>query len=242
MFDPMPTALHTASDGLLAFQQLMQTPPLVTLTVYPFGVLMERPTPQGRTAYLVDPQQIALQLATTLRFETGILTDKTLYVAQEGVQKIVVEYRPRQKTALFLEGLDHPVIIPLPPLLLFRRTTSDARPEYRLFAVKKRPSDGQAALFHAPLPNLYEDGRVCWGTVQQLDTAQLQQTSLTDDWKMLLGTRFGTHNAMNRSQRYPANICQQYLALEAAKARFYPVSDLVPARRTLEQVIEGLRR
>lgn len=239
---PMPTALHNASDGLTALSQLMRAEPTLTLKLYPFGVLMQRKTPQGCMEYLIDPAQLALQLASTVRLETGILSPNTIYISQEGVQKLVVEYRPRQKTALFLEGTDAPVIVPLPELLLFHRTTDKGLPDYRVFAVKARPTNLNAKLFHAPLPNLYEDGRVCWGSVQHLQAQQLTGTNLTEDWKVLLGTRFGSHNAGRRSKSHPNDIRKKYLAMEAAKTRVYPKSDLIPANRTLEDVLEGLRR
>jgi PRTRC genetic system protein B len=238
----MPTALHNASDGLTALSQLLRAEPTLTLKVYPFGVLMQRKTPQGCMEYLIDPAQLALQLAATVRLETGILASNTIYISQEGVQKLVVEYRPRQKTALFLEGSEAPVIVPLPELLLFRRTTDKGLPDYRVFAVKARPTNLTAKLFHAPLPNLYEDGRVCWGSVQHLQAQQLTGTHLTEDWKVLLGTRFGSHNVGRRSKSQPADIRKKYLAMEAAKTRVYPKSDLLPANRTLEDVLEGLRR
>ncbi|GIK64427.1 MAG: hypothetical protein BroJett018_22210 [Chloroflexota bacterium] len=238
----MPTVLQNASDGLTALSQLMRTEPLLTLKVYPFGVLMQRKTPQGCMEYLVDPAQLALQLAATVRLETGILSSNTLYVSQEGVQKVVVEYRKRQKTAVFLEGTDAPVIIPMPDILLFRRTHDKGIPDYRVFAVKERPTDLKAKLFHVPLPNIYEDGRVCWGSVQQLQVHQLTGTDLTEDWKILLGTRFGSHNAGRRSKSHPDDIRKKYLAMEQAKTRVYPKSDLLPANRTLEDLLEGFRK
>lgn len=239
---PMPIALQTASDGLTALSQLMRAEPTLTLKLYPFGVLMQRKTAQGCMEYLIDPAQLALQLAATVRLETGILSANTIYISQEGVQKVVVEYRQRQKTALFLEGTYAPVIVPMPDMLLCRRTTDKGLPEYRVFAVKHRPSDLKAKLFHVPLPNVYDDGRVCWGSVQQLQAQQLTGTNLSEDWKVLLGTRFGSHNAGRRSKSQPDDIRKKYLAMETAKTRVYPKSDLVPANRTLEDVLEGLRK
>ncbi len=220
----------------------MRAEPTLTLKLYPFGVLMQRKTPQGCMEYLIDPAQLALQLAATVRLETGILSSNTIYISQEGVQKLVVEYRPRQKTAIFLEGTEAPVIVPLPELLLFRRTTDKGLPDYRVFAVKQRPADLTAKLFYAPLPNIYDDGRVCWGSVQHLQAQQLIGTNLAEDWKVLLGTRFGSHNAGRRSKSHSDDIRKKYLAMEAAKTRVYSKADLISANRTLEDVLEGLRR
>lgn len=218
----------------------MQAEPTLTLKVYPFGVLMQRKTPIGCQEYLIDPAQLALQLAATVRLETGLLSPNTLYIAQEGVHKLVIEYRKRQKTALFLEGSDAPVIIPLPEMVLFRRTTEKGLPEYRIFAVRERPTDLKTKLYHVPLPNIYDDGRICWGNVQQLQAQQLTSSILVEDWKILLGTHFGSHSVTRKSKSHPGDIRQKYLEMENRKSRVYPKSDLIAANRTLEDVLEGL--
>jgi hypothetical protein len=112
----------------------------MVLKIYKFGVLMQRDTPTGQTQYLIDPEQLAMQLATNIRLETGLLSSNTIYVAQEGVNKIIVEHRPRKKTGIFLEGSDDAVVIPLPDMLMFRRSSEKGQAEYRVFAVKGRPT------------------------------------------------------------------------------------------------------
>lgn len=218
----------------------MQAEPTLTLKVYPFGVLMQRKTPQGCQEYLIDPAQLAIQLAATVRLDTGLLSPNTLYIAQEGVHKLVIEHRPRQKTALFLEGSDAALVIPLPDLVLFRRMAEKGLPEYRVFAVKGRPADLKARLFHAPLPNIYDDGRVCWGSVQQLQAQQFTGSMLDEDWKILLGTRFGSHSVNRKSRSHSSDIRQKYIDMEKRKVRIYPKTDLIATNRTLEDVLEGL--
>lgn len=218
----------------------MKTEPLMTLKIYPFGVLMQRKAPQGMSEFLVDPAQVALQLATNIRLETGLLSPNTIYIAQEGVQKIIVEHRPRKKTAIFLEGSDTPVIVPLPDLLLFRRSSEKGQPEYRVYAVKGRPADLEARLFHAPFPNVYDDGRVCWGSVQKLQAQNLSGTTLDEDWKIFLGTPFGNHAVSRKSKSHSDDIRKKYMDMEQKKSRVYPKSDLLPTRRTVQEVIEEL--
>ena len=217
----------------------MQSEPLITLKIYPFGVLMRRNTPQGISEYLIDPAQLAMQLASNIRLETGLLSPNTIYVAQEGVHKIVVEHRPRKKTAIFLEGSEAAVVIPLPDLLMLRRASDKGGPDYRIFAVKERPTDLKAALYHAPLPNLYDDGRVCWGSVRR---ENLSGATLEEDWRILLGTPFGSHNCARRSKEFPDDVRKKYLDMERRKSRVYSKRDLLPAKRILEDVLEELRR
>lgn len=240
--NPMPSVLAEASAGLTALSSLMNSDPLMTLKVYKFGVLMQRSTPQGVSEYLVDPAQLALQLAANIRLETGLLSPHTVYIAQEGMHKIIVEHRPRKKTGIFLEGSDEALVVPLPDLLMFRRSSEQGLPEYRVYAVKERPTSLEARLFHIPLPNVYEDGRICWGSVQQLQGQNLSGTSLAADWKVLLGTPFGNHAVSRKSKSHPDDIRKKYVEMEGKKSRVYPKSDLLPTRRTVQEVIQELTK
>lgn len=98
-----------------------------------------------------------------MRFDTGLLSDNTLLVQQEGVKKIVVEYRPPQKTGLYLDGSETALRVPLPGLLLIRVTAEDKNPQYGVYAVKKRPPTLNEPLFHAPLPNVFPAGTSAGG-------------------------------------------------------------------------------
>jgi len=189
------------------------------------------------TEYPVDPQQIALALAAKVTFDTGLLSADTLLVRQDGVKRLVVEFRRQQKAGIFIEGSDAPVRVPLPPLLLIRTTTENKNPQYQVYAVKEHPTTLDAALFHAPLPNVFNSGSICWGSVRRVEDAALQTNSLTSDWSTLLGSPFGDHAVSGKSKSHPHDIRQKLLELESRKARVYPKSDLIPVKRTLAQVL-----
>ncbi len=201
---------------------------------------MHRQTEQGETAYLVDADQVATTLAARVRFAPGLLSPRTVTVIQEGTRKILVEYRRRQKTALLLDGQE-PLVVPLPALLMVRVTTGDARPDYRVYAVKERPTTLTAPLFCAPLPNIHPDGRICWGSVPQVSPASLQGSVLDEDWSLLLGTLFTGHACQGKSQQFPDDIRLMYPALQTRKSRVYPKRDLVAANLTLNDVLERLQ-
>ncbi len=189
--------------------------------------------------YAVDPAQIALALSAKVTFDTGLLGGNTLLVRQEGVRKLIVEYRPPVKTGLFLEGSETALRVPLPGLILIRTTSDDRNPQYHLFAVKRRPTTLTTPLYHAPLPNVFGSGSICWGTVQRPTDRALKSTSLAEDWMQLLGSSFGDHAVHGKSQSHPRDIRAKWIALEASKARRYPTSDLIPLKRTLAEVLGG---
>ncbi|MBI1281311.1 MAG: hypothetical protein GC179_24505 [Anaerolineaceae bacterium] len=186
---------------------------------------------------LPDPAQIALALSAKVGFDTGLLTGNTLLVCYEGVKKTVVEYRPPGKTGLYFEGSEAPLRVPLPGMLMIRVTAEDKSPQYQVYAVKKRPDQMDTPLFHLPLPNVFTSGSICWGTVPTASETALKRGSLVEDWAVFLGSRFGDHGCNSKSKSHPQDIRQKLIDLEKRHARIYPKSDLIPAQRTLAQVL-----
>lgn len=189
------------------------------------------------TEYPVDPAQIAAALAAKVSFDTGLLGGNTLLVRQDGLKKLIMEYRPPMKTGLFLDGAESALRVPLPGMVMIRATSADRTPNYAVFAVKSRPLTLDIPLFHAPLPNVFGSGAVCWGTVPRVADSALQSASLNSDWAMLLGSAFGDHAVSGKSKAEPRDIRKRLIELEAKGARTYPKRDLVPVKKTLAQVI-----
>jgi len=134
----------------------------------------------------------------------------------------VVEYRPPQKTALHIDGSDVPFRVALPGLMMIRTTTSGDHPKYSIFAVKDRPTTFQAPLFLAPLPNVYADGAVCWGSVQKVSVEALAGSNLAEDWRMLLGSLFTAHSVSGKSRSQPQDIRKKLTELDARKSPCLP--------------------
>jgi hypothetical protein len=102
---------------------------------------------------------------------------------------------------------------------------------------KRRPAALEAALYQAPLPNVFNSGSICWGSVQRLSDEALSGASLAHDWAMLLGSPFGDHACSGKSRSHPHDIRQKLIELEQKGSRRYPTSDLIPAKKTLGQVL-----
>ena len=228
------------TDGHTLSRALTEHPSLV-LSFFSFGIMLRKQDGERISEYPVDAAQVAAALSAKTCFDTGLLSANTLLVRQEGVKKTVVEYRPPQKTGIFLEGADVALRMPLPPLVLIRVTVEGGTPQYGLFAVKKRPLDLTAPLFHAPLPNVFGSGSICWGSVQRVSDASLTSASLVESWQFLLGSPFGDHACGGKSHAHPRDIRQQLIELDAQHARTYPKRDLIPVKKTLGEVLEAAR-
>jgi len=178
---------------------------------------------------------LAEALSVKVKFETGLLGGNTLYIASEGVKKVIIEYRPPQRTALYMDGGETLLVIPLPGLIMGRVSNGDSV-RYGVYAVKQRPDSLTSPLYHAPLPNLGSNS-ICWGNVQRVSNEGLASNQLNEDWRLLLGSVFTNHSVSNKSKRHPDDVRQQLITLEKRQARKYPVTDLIPARLTLGEWI-----
>jgi PRTRC genetic system protein B len=216
----------------------IQEKPHLTLRFYSFGILLRKRTDKGWTEYPVRPEGVAAALAREVTFDTGLLGPNTLCVVAKGPTRVVAEHRPRQKSALWLEGAENPLRVPLPDLVLIRTVHHGRQPGYQLWAVKERPTSPDCPLFVAPFPNVYTHGGICWGTVERPQGESLEGADLAADWAQILGSRFGSHNVRGRSRAHPDDVRQQYVDLERRRARVYPKKDLVDAGRTLGQALE----
>lgn len=214
----------------------MTEQPSLILSFYSFGLMLRKQEGEGVSEYPVDPAQVAAALAAKTRFDTGLLTDSTLLVQQEGIRKTVVDYRPPQKTGLYLEGSETALRVPLPGLILIR-TVEGTNAQYQLYAVKQRPTSLEEPLFQAPLPNVFSSGSICWGTVLRVSETALTSSSLAEDWVQLLGSPFGDHACGGKSKSHPQDIRQKLIELDTKKTRQYPKRDLVAVRKTLKQGI-----
>lgn len=194
---------------------------------------MCKQTEHGLTEYAVSPEEVATALSRTVIFDSGPLGGSTVYVRQEGAKRTVADYRPPRRAALWLEGSEDALHVPLPGLLLIRTTTGGRDPAYQVYAVEGRPASCEAPLYHAPLPNIYSGGAVCWGTVPKVGAAQLEGNDLSADWGQLLATPFGSHSVSGKCRSHPDDVRGLYVELERRRARVFPKGELIPARKTL---------
>lgn len=214
----------------------MSETPTVSLNFYSFGLTLRKVEDDGTiTEYPIDPEAAATALAAKITLTTGLLRGDTLYVKQEGADRIVVAYRKPQMTGLFLEGRVSALRVPLPGLVMLRRTQDNTRPHYTVYAVKQRPRTLTGPLYHSPLPNVYTSGNICWGSVAQAPA--LDATDLTADFGQLLGSAFGSHAVNRKSKAHPGDVRELLRALDEGKKTRYPTSDLRRADTTLAKLL-----
>lgn len=232
------------SSGLATLQKAIQAEPILEIRFYPYGIVLRHNTDGGATDRIVSPEGVAKALSVIQKpviWQTGILTPNTIFMGAVGEKQVVVEYRPPQMTGLFLEGAEDPLRVPMPGMLLLREIGETKNPSYRIFAVKRRPAQGKATLYNTPLPNVGSGG-VCWGTVPHVPEKERDPANLAPDWKRFFGSPFGNHTVDGKSKAFPRDARQLLIKLDSEKAKKYPVSDLVPANQTLQQLLKQVMR
>jgi len=211
--------------------------PELSLSFYSYGCILRKREGDSISEYPVDPQQVALMLATKVSFDTGLLDPSILAMRQDGAKQTIVGFRKRCKTGIWLEGSETALRLPLPDLVMIRTTIDNKAPQYRVYALKGRPTTLDVELFNCPLPNVFNSGSICWGTVKQVEADGLKSNSLAADWSVLLGSPFGNHALHNKSKSEPSDIRKLLVALEKRNARLYPRRDLISAQTSLAQAI-----
>jgi len=170
---------------------------------------------------LVSARDITMALLSEVPLSSGILPPDTLWWKQgkEG-SEIALWRRARVwPVALQLEAFKPPRRFRLPmPGLIFICSPGRAP---RVFAAKKRPWDAHQTIYHAPLFNIFGDGRTCAGTHKfPVEVDKIPESFFTSFF-----TREASYGG--RSKRYPQDLLRLWEELDG-KSR-YPLGDLVPA-------------
>jgi PRTRC genetic system protein B len=205
--------------------------PLAQITVYPDVTLLTRR--HGRTwrQYPIDPGALAETLAH-VPITSGLLPPHTLASGRlHGAPFFVVFVPPRQAT---LRTEKERFSLPLPPLVW-----AGWRDDYRLFALASKDAPTlRTPLFLGPFPNLYADGRICWGSSDPRPQAAPDTLQPVLDL-FLTGSYFNLHLANGKSQAFPNSVIAQWQALKKTKTASYPTDDLIAVNRTLDDLVSG---
>jgi PRTRC genetic system protein B len=209
-----------------ALPESLEVPPdrlTFRVDIYGESILLHHFESQETTTRLVSAQDIARAFTRELRLHSGILPREALWWAlgPEG-EEVALWQRPRVwRLALQLEAFQPPrrFTLPLPGLVF---VCSPGRPP-RVYAARARPTSLGAFLYHAPLFNVFRDGRSCPGTHRYPERLEEIPESFFQSFFS------PTADPRGRSKRYPDDLLQLWEELEGKKS--YPVRDLVPFGR-----------
>jgi hypothetical protein len=169
---------------------------------------------------MVSARDIALALLSEVPLSSGLLPRNALWWKQgkEGAEVALWRSARVWPAALQLEPFKPPRRFKLPmPGLIFICSPGRAP---RIFAAGKRPNSAYQLIYHAPLFNIFADGRTCPGTHQYpINIDEIPESFFTSFF-----TREASYGG--RSKKYPKDLLQLWEELDG-KTR-YPLDDLVP--------------
>ena len=202
------------------------------LDIYQESILLHLRDGNAMQVRLVSALDIARVLTAQLGFGSGVLPEGALWWGSIRGQEMVAVWRgPRVwKAALQVEALKPPRRFRLPmPGLIFVCTKGQPP---AVFAAKERPQSMETRVYHAPLFNVYSDGRSCQGTHAYPEDPAKQPESFFQ--------AFFSPSVMNRpSQKYGRDLLRLWEEIDGQDN--YPVDDLVEIG-PFQQAVEGLWR
>ncbi len=211
----LPESLEVPPDELKARLDFYQN--AVMLYLVEKGVITTR---------MVSAREVALALLREVPLRSGLLPEWVLWWGQgkQGVE--IALWRPPRVwwVALEIELNKPPRRLKLSmPGLIF--VCSPGRPP-RVYAAKRRPKNSGETIYHAPLFNVFQDGRTC-------PVSHKYPESIEEIPESFFTSFFSpTADHRGRSKEHPDNLLKLWEELDG-KGR-YPLKDLVPAGKVAD--------
>ena len=110
---------------------------------------------------------------------------------------------------------------------------------YYLFALKGKAFDVNQPVYCAPYPNVYDNGRICWGShkVPIVTPLNIEQT-----WKLFFATTFNAHIASGKTKTHADNALDLLRELSTAKKKSFPSKEFVPKAHSVTSCLDSLLR
>lgn len=107
---------------------------------------------------------------------------------------------------------------------------------YQVWALKAADNPARAALYHAPLPNVFGNGGICWG---QNTPPAASAATITAAWMLFLSSPFNGHAASGKVKGEAGDV-RGFLRGLSRSGKKFPADRLLPFRQyenTLEAAV-----
>ncbi|KAM3090293.1 hypothetical protein ACKFKG_30345 [Phormidesmis sp. 146-35] len=154
------------------------------------------------------------------RIDTGWLPNSVVRCGSNTAGEWAVLFMPPAQQTIALQETGT-VQVPLPGMVMV-----GVGRDYRIWAVATKQFEPDAVGYHAPLPNVYDNGRICWGT-NRPPIASPQ--NIIKAWELFISSPFNGDLAYGKSRSHHSDVRQQLTALSRRRRKTYPTNDLMPA-------------
>ena len=163
---------------------------------------------------------------------SGLLPKNVLHLNPEH-DGYAIWYTPAQKVSLFfVESLAIPNAEAFVPPLLWKASKNTL---YIYAMVADKIINEQTALYHAPFFNLYNDGRVCMGTVKVDIKTDCHLQDFMQSWEQYFFKSYFSHLIGNTSP-VKGNIIQLWQKL-VGSGKPFPIKSLIKNGLTLKKLL-----
>ncbi len=162
----------------------------------------------------------------------GIMSPNILHINSSEIGKVVWFTKAQEKELFFVINLNIPNgTAHIPPLIW-----SADKFGLKIFAFKsnQRPNEN-TPLFHAPFFNIYEDGKVCMGTVDVKIKHSASLEEFTENWEHYFFNSYFSH-LMNDHNPIKGNCVNLWKELMVTKELF-PKNLLIANNKTLKNLL-----
>jgi len=190
------------------------------------------PLTYRETLQLSSLFQVAEELKTGYLRSRGVMPGKVLYVNPQ-LSGYAVWYTPPQEVPLFFAtALGITSGRGKVPAMVWKA----GRNELKVYALKgNRKPDGRTKLFHAPFFNVYQDGRVCMGTVRINITEAARLEDFMGQWESYFWNSYFSH-LMGEFNPVTENIVQLWQG-QVSTGNPFPTSIIKPTNFTLQNLL-----
>ncbi len=193
---------------------------ILRLDFYGEAIVMQDVETKGGAFRIISARELAHALASELSFTSGLLPANTLWWTNtKSGPRIALWVEPGVRRLALVKEYGKPperYNIPLPGLIFL---CNQGKPP-DVWAVLRRPKGPRDKVYHAPLVNIYSDGRSCPGSNRYPDLIE----DIPDSFFQSFFTR--AINTEYRSKKHPSDVTKLWKELDKEKKETFPVSDL----------------
>jgi hypothetical protein len=211
--------------------------PLAQIDIYEDCLILTRRERGSWRSYPISADALAQALGK-LPIAAGLLPEGTIGAGLRDGDPFYIQHVPARQTRIQVDegGQAATYRLCLPPLIW-----AGWRSEYRIFALGPSkvvsPLTAETPLYHAPLPNVYPTGAICWGNVRvaranPTTLPQLRQTFLEE-------SLFNQHLDGDKSRAASGSILVQLRKLAKQPEVPYPLDDLRATSYKLGALLDG---
>jgi PRTRC genetic system protein B len=191
----------------------------VRLDFYGSAVILQRLENGAISTRMVSARDVAMALLSDIPLHSGLLPTDTLWWSQDVTAEVALWVKPQVWPVALMIKAGKPsrrFRLPMPGFIFVCRPGQAPR----IYAAKRRPESPKDKVYHAPLFNVFGDGRTCAGSHRYPEKIEEIPQSFFSSFFSIDGATHG------RSKKHPDSLYALWEELDGKKR--YPLGDLVP--------------